>query len=200
MEGSRARTTGIDARGRCVVVTPETGGVPEQIPNTLAQALGHHDATVEHARSAYHAIVDIASHDDPERIALLIVEPKRHPRAEALALAAMTHAPDVAVWRYEPYDPSPVAPYVPHKPGVVPDPLVPDPDDEDEDDDDALRDAAPADHAPPATAGSPSPLRLAQTPIDTPEAPTPPPLVSSEELAMLLGHDPPGRSGTEDRP
>ncbi len=170
-------TTSSEPAGVCVIVTPESEGVCEPVPRALADALVHHDAHPHHAPSAYHAITEVVRAGDAERCTLLIVEPGRNARAESLALACMAHAPDVAVWRYEPDDESPVAPYVPTKPGVVPDPIE---DEDDDDDDDDAHSGAPF-----------AALRITDDDQDNAPLPGPveddTPLVSSEELSMLLG-------------
>lgn len=182
---------------RCVIVTPEIDGTPTPVPEGLLRALGQHRVRTAHAPSAYHAIVRVASpHDDPAMIVLLLVEPESNPQAPDLALAAMTHAPDVSVWRYDADDESPIAPYVPHKPGVVPDPIEP-LSDEDETDQDI---DAPASHEnedrvdddTPDTPLAQEELHLTDAPdLPAPESEPPPepdtPLVSQDELDMLLG-------------
>ena len=188
MQGGETHQHDVNARGRCVVVTPERAGVPEPVPHALADALAQHDAIIEHAPSPYHAITRIARPGAADAVTLVLVEPRRHARADSLALAAMTHAPDVAVWRYDPAHESPVAPYVPLKPGVVPDPLVPDAEDDagDHDDDDA------EDDAPGSPTGGEASLRMTEdenAPETARDEPDHTPLVSSEELSMLLGND-----------
>lgn len=192
MQGGGAHHHDVTTRGRCVVVTPERDGVPEPVPHALADALAQHEATVEHAPSLYHAITRIARPCDAGNVTLMLVEPGRHPRADVLALAAMTHAPDVSVWRFDPEHESPVAPYVPEKPGVVPDPIAPDPEDENDPDggDDDPPDDRP-DDAPVAPTGGHTALRITgdDEDKDDDDEPDNTPLVSSEELSMLLGHD-----------
>ncbi|GAB4521824.1 MAG: hypothetical protein Tsb0013_24860 [Phycisphaerales bacterium] len=179
-----APPTSSQSAGVCVLVTPGR----EPVPRALEEALRGHNATLHHAPSVYHAIVEITAQADATRCTLLIVEPARCARADALALAAMAHAPDVAVWRYDPDDDAPVAPYVPDKPGVVPDPIDDADEDEDEDDDPA-----------PSPPGNQH-LRIAgdeieptdqqhsdDTPDVAPNADDNTPLVSSDELSMLLG-------------
>ncbi|MEM1423771.1 MAG: hypothetical protein AAGH64_07185 [Planctomycetota bacterium] len=180
--------------GLCIIVTPPG----EAVPKALADALAHHDATPVRARSPYHAIVRVARPSASERNTLLIVEPERCPHADSLALAAMAHAPDIAVWRYDPCDDAPVAPYVPDKPGVVPEPIedlpgsfgngspgavpsTPPP---------APRIVGPArpDGLEPPAPADPSPPRAPEDSVNAP-------LVSRDELAMLLGDDDKGVRG-----
>lgn len=171
--------------GLCIIVTPPD----EPVPRALADALAHHDATPVRARSPYHAIVEVARPTAGERCTLLIVEPERCPHADNLALAAMAHAPDIAVWRYDPRDDAPVAPYVPDKPGVVPEPI--------EELDDTYDDAPVGSIAPPPPPRPPqivedtAPDDASPPPPASPEASANTPLVSHDELAMLLGHDDP---------
>lgn len=181
--------------GTCVVVTPEADGRPERVPEALIEALSHHQAGIEHAASAYHAITRIARPSNVGRTTLLIVEPERSTRAQALAIAAMTHAPSVAVWRYDPEDDAPVAPYVPTKEGVTPEQLVDEPDLDDEPARSRGDTPTPTSSPIHASAGTPE-LRIVG---DSDHAPggqmSDPPLVSSEELSMLLGTDDDRRRG-----
>ena len=205
MERTRDHDT---SAGVCIIVTP----AGEAVPRSLAEALTHHDATPVHAPSPYHAITRVARTDHNGRCTLLIVEPERCAHADALALAAMAHTPDIAVWRYEPDDDSPVAPYVPDKPGVVPEPLVADRsddvDDHDTDDDDDHEPDSPPDTI--AFTMKPGEPRLPKL-ADEGDGPADDdasddrsdesddrsdesdntPLVSHDELSMLLGDDDP---------
>ncbi len=103
--------------GLCVVVTPPSdAGGPTPIPEPVVDALTHNGATIEHAASVYHAAARMpralreASHT---KLALLFVEPERIPEADTLCLAAQSQFRPIAVWRYSASSGVALAPYSP---------------------------------------------------------------------------------------
>lgn len=181
--------------GLCVVVTPPNeGGDPTAIPAPVVDALTHNGATIEHAASVYHAATRLpralrtSGHD---KLALLFVEPHRIPEADTLCLAAQSQFRAIAVWRYSASSGVALAPYSPARPqpagfeGYT------------------TTLSAPAPTAPLRLVGSAGqPGAPAAHPLETPEAAdggrepradepvqveAEAPLVSQDELSMLLG-------------
>lgn len=201
---------------------PSSGGAAVRValvggdepPQALLTALAQRGVRVERTRDVFDAMVwalkasaalrrsaaatSVPTPSQPGA-ALLLIEPEQLPRAAELARAVRRHAPGVVLWRYDADASQPLRGYDPPAPSAAR-PAV------------AMKKAQlRSDHSEPSAAAGPRPhsedaprLRLIgpdeepRTAESAAEAAAP--LLSPEELAMLLGDAPPEPKRQEPKP
>lgn len=205
-------------RGECLLLNPVGG---PGAPLDLLRVLRERGLRAAEARDPFDAMATLALHErhraldrDPAPLILLLVEPDRQPEARLLVASAARYAPRAVVWEFVPartpqltaYRPAPTAPEIVVRPRRLSPtgPTAPAaPDDTRGTPRASMRPIAPPSlrltHEAPGAfnaAGAAPRASAIDTADGEPEAPASrvAPLVSDEELAMLLGTVPPSSS------
>jgi hypothetical protein len=149
-------------KARCLLLVPRG----HDAPLDLIDGLNRRQVAAREVRNAPAVMVALAEQRKRRPKVVVIVHPQAQSSAEALVHAIRRYHPDVAVWRYD-FEHDPQLHAWPDEP--QPEPSV------------EVTPPAPVSPEPSA----PDPATPDETPVDDLE----PPLLSDEELAMLLGDD-----------
>ncbi|MEM9881487.1 MAG: hypothetical protein AAF800_01045 [Planctomycetota bacterium] len=169
-----------DPAPRCVLLVGEAGAVP----SSLVAALDRRGMDIRIVRQPPAVMLELAdrpaesqpANGDPQAAvpcpdrSLVVVEPQHQPRADELRSTLASYHPTVRVWAYHAHGPDGGASLEPYDP-----PPAPDPDDP---------------PARPVVKGANQRLRSLVVRVDAEPPADPGPLISEDELAMLLGPPP----------